>query len=101
MEGNKAKIKVVVMSDTHDSHHKINIKELPPADIFIHAGDFTKVSTEGELSRFRQFLTLLPYKHKIVIAGNHDFNLDKIWHEKESKRAKQQSTPEEEIKKLK
>ena len=65
------------MSDTHDKHFKIDIKALPPADIFIHAGDFTSISTGPELARFREFMTLLPYKHKIVIAGNHDFGLDK------------------------
>lgn len=68
------------MSDTHDMHHKINIKELPAGDIFIHCGDFTKVSLKEELIRFRQFLQMLPYKHKVVIAGNHDFGLDKIYH---------------------
>ena len=36
--------KVVTMSDTHDNHHKINMQALPPGDIFIHAGDFTKYS---------------------------------------------------------
>ena len=68
---------ILAMSDTHDLHHKIDIASLPKADIFIHAGDFTKMSMEAELDRFRQFLKMLPYKHKIVIAGNHDFALDK------------------------
>lgn len=65
------------MSDTHDLHHKINIQQLPKGDIFIHAGDFTKYSRKQQLERFRQFLQMIPYKHKIVIAGNHDFALDK------------------------
>lgn len=34
------------MSDTHDLHYKIDIKSLPQADIFIHAGDFTKYSRQ-------------------------------------------------------
>ena len=34
-------ITIVTMSDTHDLHYKICAKELPPGDIFIHAGDFT------------------------------------------------------------
>jgi len=67
------------MSDTHDNHHKINIQDLPKGDIFIHSGDFTKRSAPDELARFRQFLTMIPYKYKIVIAGNHDFTLDKIY----------------------
>lgn len=64
------------MSDTHDSHDKIDIDKLPPADIFIHAGDFTQNSYRGEIDRFVDFLKRLPYKHKVVIAGNHDFALD-------------------------
>jgi predicted phosphodiesterase len=54
------------MSDTHDTHHKINIQDMPKGDIFIHSGDFTKRSAPD-------------YKHKIVIAGNHDFTLDKAY----------------------
>lgn len=64
------------MSDTHDLHKNLNISELPEADIFVHAGDFTQNSYRGELNRFIAFLDALPYKHKIVIAGNHDFIYD-------------------------
>ena len=46
-------LRVIVMSDTHDLYHKINVKDLPNADIFIHCGDFTKASSIGELARFR------------------------------------------------
>lgn len=70
------------MSDTHDFHHKINVNDLPSGDIFIHCGDFTQASSKGELARFRQFMASLPYKHKIVIAGNHDFNLDRLYWER-------------------
>lgn len=35
------------MSDTHDLHKNLTITELPPADIFIHAGDFTQNSYRG------------------------------------------------------
>jgi predicted phosphodiesterase len=47
------KVRIVTMSDTHDVHFRIDIKSLPPADIFIHGGDFTKFSTAPELARFR------------------------------------------------
>ncbi len=69
-------IRILAMSDTHDLHKNLNIADLPPADIFIHAGDFTQNSYRGELNRFIAFLDALPYKHKIVIAGNHDFVYD-------------------------
>ena len=64
------------MSDTHDLHKNIDVSKLPEADIFVHAGDFTQNSYRGELNRFIEFLDKLPYKHKIVIAGNHDFIYD-------------------------
>jgi predicted phosphodiesterase len=95
------------MSDTHDLHFRVDPTQLPPADIFIHAGDFTKISAAAELTRFREFLNLLPYKHKVVIAGNHDFALDKISYEKSLRQKKhldmggQAVDTEEEIKKLK
>lgn len=41
------KLKILVMSDTHDSHNNIDISQLPEADIFIHAGDFTQNSFRG------------------------------------------------------
>ena len=53
MEGPKKKVRVVTMSDTHDMHFRIDPTTLPPADIFIHAGDFTKISRAVELARFR------------------------------------------------
>ena len=64
------------MSDTHDLHKNLDVSALPPADIFIHAGDFTQNSYRGEINRFIEFLDKLPYRHKIVIAGNHDFIYD-------------------------
>jgi len=45
MEKEKKIVRIVAMSDTHDLHFRIDIKSLPPADIFIHGGDFTKFST--------------------------------------------------------
>jgi 3',5'-cyclic AMP phosphodiesterase CpdA len=72
----KRKVRIVAISDTHYDHYKIDISKWPSADIFIHAGDFTITSTRQEFADFRQFLSKLPYKHKIVIAGNHDFGLE-------------------------
>ena len=69
-------MKILAISDTHYQHEKIDISKWPQADIFVHAGDFTITSTRQELHNFRQFLGRLPYKHKIVVAGNHDFGLE-------------------------
>lgn len=53
MESETNKVRIVTMSDTHDLHFRIDIGSLPRGDIFIHAGDFTKLSTSAELARFR------------------------------------------------
>lgn len=71
----KRTIRIVAISDTHDKHKSLAPEDFPPADIFIHAGDFTRMSRAREFRKFREFLKSLPYKHKIVIPGNHDFGL--------------------------
>lgn len=72
----KRRVRIVAISDTHDKHHNIDPASWPDADIFIHAGDFTRKSKPKEFQRFREFLKNLPYKHKIVIPGNHEYGLD-------------------------
>jgi Icc-related predicted phosphoesterase len=63
-------MRIVCISDTHGLHRKL---VLPEADILIHAGDFMVHgrSTE-EIDDFNEWLGSLPYRHRIVIAGNHD-----------------------------
>jgi predicted phosphodiesterase len=80
----KRKLRIVAVSDTHDKQKHIEQTDWPEADIFIHAGDFTRASRAKEFERFRTFLKNLPYKHKIVIPGNHDFGVDPINYEKVS-----------------
>jgi Icc-related predicted phosphoesterase len=65
-------MKIVTISDTHGKHHELT-KDLTEADIIIHAGDCTNVGKDYELLNFLDWFGGLPYKHKIFIAGNHDF----------------------------
>lgn len=47
------------------------------ADILIHAGDFTMYGDDKEIQEFDNYLgTLKGIKHKIVIAGNHEYCFD-------------------------
>jgi predicted phosphohydrolase len=62
-------LRIVCVSDTHGRHDQIPI---PPGDIFIHAGDFSRDADLSELRRFDEWLGTLPHRHKVVIAGNHD-----------------------------
>jgi Icc-related predicted phosphoesterase len=61
---------LVTMADTHGYHTSLRV---PPGDILIHAGDMTRMGTLDEVCEFDAFLASLPHRHKIVIAGNHDF----------------------------
>jgi len=63
------------MSDTHAKTHMLN-HEVPPGDIFIHAGDFTNCGEMNEVKLFNDWLGQLPHQYKIVIAGNHELSFD-------------------------
>ena len=62
-------MKLVFISDTHNWLDYIKI---PDGDILVHSGDMTKAGTEKELRKFNDDIKVLPHKHKLVIAGNHD-----------------------------
>lgn len=63
-------MRIVCVSDTHNLHNETKI---PDGDIFIHAGDITAIGDKDFIIDFNNWLGQLPHKHKIVIAGNHDF----------------------------
>ena len=67
-------MKIAAISDTHG-----HLPDIPPCDIFIHAGDFCLVVNHGRLhqldwicEKFNPWLDQINAKYKIVIAGNHD-----------------------------
>lgn len=62
--------KIVCLSDTHNAHREIVV---PGADILIHAGDATNRGTIEEVAAFGKWFASLPHKHKIFVAGNHDW----------------------------
>lgn len=65
------KIKICIISDTHNYHKQLI---LPNADMIIHCGDFTGTGKENEIRKFMKWYSNLDqFKHKIIIAGNHDF----------------------------
>ena len=68
-------MKIVLISDTHGLHDKIL---LPQGDMIIHAGDVSNKGTYGEVTSFLHWFKNLPFKHKVFIAGNHDFIFFKI-----------------------
>lgn len=67
-------MKVVLISDTHTRHEKVQV---PEGDIIIHAGDVSSRGTYDEVLRFIDWFKNLPFRYKIFIAGNHDFYFEK------------------------
>lgn len=65
------KIKVAVISDTHNRAEKLI---MPSADILIHCGDYSSRGCEYELEDFKYWIDSVShlYKHIILVPGNHD-----------------------------
>lgn len=68
-------MKIVLISDTHNLHQNL---KLPKGDILIHSGDFTKTGTKAEITDFLDWFSQQEHPHKVLIAGNHDFYMEKI-----------------------
>ena len=59
-----------MISDTHAQHRRVDI---PDGDVLVHAGDITRRGGLDDLADFNAWLGTLPHRHKVVIAGNHDW----------------------------
>ncbi|MHA2066686.1 MAG: metallophosphatase domain-containing protein [Candidatus Thorarchaeota archaeon] len=66
-------MRVICISDTHARHKDITI---PDGDLLIHAGDFSMMGYDREVSEFKDWFSGLPHKHKIAICGNHEVGLE-------------------------
>lgn len=62
--------RLVCISDTHNHHREI---KLPPGDVLVHAGDMTMSGSREETETFLKWMVAQPHKHKVLIAGNHDW----------------------------
>jgi len=68
------KLSCVAVSDTHGMYEQVDV---PNADVYIHAGDITRSGKLSEIKHFNNYLSTLPHKHKIIIAGNHDWGFER------------------------
>lgn len=68
-------IKIVCISDTHEQHRDLKI---PEGDILIHSGDFTYKGSLSACGDFNNWLGELEFKHKIIIAGNHELGFNRL-----------------------
>ncbi|HEX8197531.1 MAG TPA: metallophosphatase domain-containing protein [Pyrinomonadaceae bacterium] len=62
--------RIVLLSDTHNCNEQISV---PDGDILIHAGDATNRGQVDEIAAFNEWFSGFPHKHKIFVAGNHDW----------------------------
>ena len=60
-------LRAVCVSDSHNDNASPSI---PDGDIPIHAGDMTDTGTMAELQSAFGWISSLPHKVKIVVAGN-------------------------------
>lgn len=63
-------MRLVAIADTHLFTDELYV---PDGDVLIHAGDMCRRGDLEELTRAAAWLASLPHRHKIVIAGNHDW----------------------------
>lgn len=63
-------MKIVAIADTHNQQQWL---ELPQGDVLVVAGDMTLEGRDYEVEAFGKWILEQPFKHKVVIAGNHDF----------------------------
>ncbi len=71
-------MKITCISDTHNQHLHIPPFWLEGGDVLVHAGDVSGRGTLKEIEAFWEWFNDQPYKHKIMIAGNHDFWFEKV-----------------------
>ena len=62
-------MKIVVLADTHN----YVLTDVPDGDMVIHCGDATGMGTLPEIGKFLEWFGNLPHRHKILVAGNHDW----------------------------
>jgi len=73
-------MKIIGISDTHGKHKLIPKEFLENADglidVIICSGDISEIGYRTEIINFLGWFNNLPFKHKILIGGNHDFFLE-------------------------
>jgi predicted phosphodiesterase len=62
-------MRVVFLADTHN----YEVANVPDGDLVVHCGDATDTGTLPEINAFLEWYATLPHKHKILVAGNHDW----------------------------
>lgn len=64
-------MRIVAVADTHLYTRDLIV---PDGDVFVHAGDMCQGGTLDELMSVVEWMADLPHRHKVIIAGNHDWS---------------------------
>ena len=69
-------VSITAISDTHGRHN--DMEPVPPADLLVHAGDFTRFGREGDLHSVKEYLDgqRARFKAIVVVDGNHESNAE-------------------------
>ena len=70
--------KIVCIADTQGAEFSIPLDQMPDGDILLIGGDLTCWGTMSELEEYNRWLGEIKtkYKHRVIVAGNHDVELD-------------------------
>eukprot|EP00746_Dinoflagellata_sp_MGD_P142143 gnl/MRDRNA2_/MRDRNA2_75132_c0_seq1.p1 gnl/MRDRNA2_/MRDRNA2_75132_c0~~gnl/MRDRNA2_/MRDRNA2_75132_c0_seq1.p1 ORF type:complete len:214 (+),score=32.06 gnl/MRDRNA2_/MRDRNA2_75132_c0_seq1:183-824(+) len=78
----KDQIRCVCVSDLHEKHRSVDI---PAGDLLLVAGDlllinrhFSTAYSEQKLADVADWMRSLPFKYKVLIAGNHDAAMEAL-----------------------
>lgn len=80
------RVRFICVSDTHGFHRKLKLSDDPDI-VFLHCGDFSGGKSKGGdqapgglegIRDFNDWLGSLPYRHKIVVGGNHELALPEV-----------------------
>lgn len=71
----RKKLRVVCVSDTHNSSPLNGQFKVPPGDVLIHAGDMTNQGSYAELKKVVEWLGRCEHEVKLVIAGTVFYSL--------------------------
>jgi Icc-related predicted phosphoesterase len=72
-------IRLLVISDTHSTWPYTPSCPAPSCDVLIHCGDLTQVGGLPAYKNAMQDIRTVDAELKLIIAGNHDVDLDEAW----------------------
>ena len=64
-------MRIVAVADAHCCERDLG--HVPDGDVFVHAGDLLRAGSTDELKVVAEWLRELPFRWKVLVAGNSDW----------------------------